>query len=408
MIMRTRDGKHECGLSLLTRFFSLALRAFFFSSFALHAQAQSNVETILYNGTPLNRVDIAITGDGYTASELAKFRNDAALIANRIFDQDPYRAYKTYFNVHRVDVASNQSGADHPERQSFVDTAFDATYNCGGSQRRICVNQTRVIARLQSTLAPGEYDIMLVIVNDSEYGGSGGSVAVASTHTSTVELVLHEVGHSFGLLADEYDYGGTNCASPFEPREVNSTTVTTREQVKWRHWIDAATSLPTQTTTPAVAGLYQGSSYCPTNYYRPTYNSKMRSLGAPFEQINLEQLIRRIYVFVDPIDASAPATSSLTTARSKAQLFSVTPLQPATHTLETLWFVDGVQQQVSGTTFSVNPFTLASGAHTIEAVVRDRTPSVQLDLQNLLLQRRSWTLGVTKSRTGLPRRMRDN
>jgi hypothetical protein len=144
-------------------------------------------------------------------------------------------------------------------------------------------------------------------VNDPVYGGSGGPVvAVASTHSDSTELVLHELGHSFGKLADEYDGAGNGCDSSVEPDEVNVTKATILSMVKWNHWIDPGTPIPTISTLPGVPGLYQGARYCTEGLYRPTYDSKMRSLSPPFEQINSEQLVKRYYNLVSPIDSSSP------------------------------------------------------------------------------------------------------
>jgi hypothetical protein len=139
-------------------------------------------------------------------------------------------------------------------------------------------------------------------VNDPAYGGSGGAVAVSSTHPDAVEIVLHELGHSLGLLADEY--GGPpppECNASVEPPEVNATRSTDRAAIKWNYWINASTDLPTLSTAAGMPGLYPGAKYCDTGLYRPTYNSKMRSLFQSFEQINTE-LIKRYYNFASPID----------------------------------------------------------------------------------------------------------
>ncbi len=366
------------------------------ASGVVHAEPH---ETIRSSGDSSNRIDIAIVGDGYTAAEAAKYRADVTQLVEQMFLQDPYREYQSYFNVHRVDVTSEQSGADHPERnpQVMVNTAFDATYNCSNIQRLICVNQSRVINTVGNSLAADAHDIIVVLINDSEYGGSGGSVAVASTHESAVELVLHELGHSFGLLTDEY--GGTggygsNCAAPQEFSEPNATVTTAREQIKWRHWIDDDTPLPTTSFAPAVPGLYKGSRYCDAGFYRPTYNSKMRSLGAPFEQINLEQLIRRIYTFVAPLETVAPAQTNLTFNRAQSQTFNVTVLQPTTHALEISWQVDGVTRAI-GTTFTLPTHSVSVGTHIVEVVVRDTTDAVRNDSQKLLEEKHSWNLNVT-------------
>ena len=184
-------------------------------------------ETIINNSAPENRVDIAILGDGYTAAEMQKYNDDVQALMQAFFLQSPFREYKSFFNVHRIDVISNESGADHPERipAVFKDTALAATYNCAGTQRLICVNTSAVNSILGNTLTSSQYDLTFVIVNDPEYGGSGGSIAVASTHPDVVELVLHELGHSFGLLADEY--GG-----PPPPFCNNSLLLLTRPRLR--------------------------------------------------------------------------------------------------------------------------------------------------------------------------------
>lgn len=302
-------------------------------------------ETIVDNGSSQNRVDIAILGDGYTAGELQKYRNDVQTLIQGFLGQEPFLEYQRYFNVHRIDVISNQSGADHPERAVFVDTALDATYHCSGVQRLICVSFTKVNNIVANTLAPSQHDMTLVIVNDSEYGGSGGSIAVASTNPSAVEIILHEEGHSFGFLGDEY--GGPPppaCDNAVEPPFANVTRETQRSLIKWTYWIDSSTPLPTTSITPGVPGLYAGAEYCDFGLYRPTNSSKMRFLGFPFEQINAEQLIKRIYNLVSPLDSSLPVTGNLTLAKGQLQAFSVLTPAPLTHVLNVIWSVDGQQQ----------------------------------------------------------------
>src|ERR1051325_9106165 len=122
---------------------------------------------------------------------MQKYRDDVQSLMSRFFKEDPFAEYRNLFNVHRVDVISSQSGADHPERSVFVNTALDATYNCSGIQRLVCVNVGKVFTILGNSVAPSQRDIVIVIVNDSEYGCSGGSVAVTSTNVEVIELILH-------------------------------------------------------------------------------------------------------------------------------------------------------------------------------------------------------------------------
>lgn len=351
-------------------------------------------ETILNNGNSQNRLDIAIVGDGYTASEQEKYKADVQNVIQGFFAEQPFLDYKNYFNVQRVDVISAQSGADHPERSSFVDTAFDATYRCNGIQRLVCVNVSKVSNVLSSSLEPAQRDVVVVVVNDSEYGGSGGSVAVVSTSPFAIDTLLHEEGHTLGLLADEY--GGPPppaCNSSFEPSAVNATRATQRELIKWKAWIDPATPLPTFSTDPAVPGLYTGAVYCDAELYRPTYRSKMRASGFPFEQINSEQLVRRIYNFVSPLDSRLPATD-VSVTKGQTQSFSVTTPTPGSHNLTINWSVDG-QTLGSGPSFNLDSSNLSAGTHTVSAAVKDGTSFVRTDPNGVLSATTSWTITVT-------------
>jgi len=357
------------------------------------------VTTIRNSGDPANRVDVVVLGDGYTASELMKYSSDVESAISGFFTQEPFMEYQGYFNVHRVDVISNESGADHPEIGVNKDTAFDATYNCNGIQHLICVNGSKVNAVLSGSVGPNERDIVLVLVNDPEYGGSGGSIAVASTHPSSVELVLHEVGHSFGLLADEYTYG--TCNTTVEPSEPNVTMQTDRNLIKWNvgggpptGWIDFITLIPTTTNEPGIPGLYEGARYCDIGVYRPTYNSKMRSLGAPFEQINEEQLVKRIHNWVSPLDSSMPAEINLTIASGQPQAFNVSVLEPLTHPLEVRWYVDGLHEQ-SGLQFVLDTTSLSLDSPSVAVVISDPTSKVRNDPANVLTAQKSWTVWIT-------------
>ncbi|MBL8181257.1 MAG: VCBS repeat-containing protein [Blastocatellia bacterium] len=356
-------------------------------------------ETVLNNGNPANRVDIAVLGDGYTAAQMMQYRADVQTFITQVFAQEPYKEYQRYFNVHRIDVTSAESGADHPERMPpvFVNTALDATFNCNGIQRLVCVNTTTVNQIVNNTLPASTFDIILVIVNDAEYGGSGGQIAVASTNPGAfAELILHEVGHSFGLLADEYAGGGPQCNPNVEPPEVNATRETNRPLIKWTVWIDAGTPVPTTTTMPAIPGLYEGSRYCDNGLYRPTFNDKMRTIGLPFEQITREQHIKRIHQFMSPIDASSPAGNTVAITTAQSQTFTITPLVPFTHTLNINWTVNG-NAAGTGANLNLNGATLPVGQHVVQAVVTDPTVMVRNDPTQLLRATRNWTVTVTQA-----------
>jgi IgA Peptidase M64 len=358
------------------------------------------VTTIRNNGDSANRVDLVVLGDGYSMDEIDKYSSDVESFVQGLFAQEPISEYQRYFNVHRVDVISNQSGADHPEQSPpvFRDTALDATYNCAGIQRLICVNISKVNDVLSRSVPPDQREVILVIVNDIEYGGSGGAIAVASINPLVVELVLHELGHSFGLLADEYTDTPPPCNNSVEPPEPNVTKETFRSLIKWNvgggppeGWIELSTPVPTNSIAPGIPGLYQGAKYCIAGLYRPTFNSKMRSLDFPFEQINSEQLVKRIYNWASPIDSSEPFDSTVNLASGQTQIFAVQVPQPLNHSLDVTWKVNG---NTAATTEQFTFSATGAGSHTVEVFVSDPTVLVRNDPASFLKETRRWDVIV--------------
>ena len=347
------------------------------------------------SGDPVRRVDIAVLGDGYTSAEMGKFAADVSLFMNSFLDQQPMREYRSYFNLRRIDVASVESGTDHPELSPpvFKNTAFDATYYCSAILRLICVSTTKVLAAA-SVVPPSQRDLIIVIVNDSQYGGSGGPVAVASTNAAAVELILHETGHTFAFLADEYTTQPPACSDTTEPASANATKETNRAAIKWAPWISPSTPIPTAGTTLGEPGLYLGSRYCPNTLYRPTYDSKMRSLGRSYDQINTEEFVKRFYEFAPPIEGRSPTSLTLTLTQGTTQQFSVTTPQPATHALNVTWQLDG-QQAATGATYTLLTSSLAPGPHTVTVSVADTTTLVRIDPGALLRDEATWNISVT-------------
>ncbi|HEY1304733.1 MAG TPA: M64 family metallopeptidase [Vicinamibacterales bacterium] len=352
------------------------------------------VVPIRINGPDANRLGMIIMGDGYTQNELLKFSTDVDLLVRGIFEQSPYSEYASYFNVYRVDVTSNESGADHPESGTTRDTALGSTYNCGGIVRTVCIDTAAVNAVLSRSVPVDVRDLVVVLVNDTAYGGSGGSVLVASVDRDSVELLLHESGHTLGRLADEYETTPPPCSNTVDPPEVNAALGIGRDTIKWSRWVDASTPLPTTTTQTGVPGAYLGARYCADGLYRPTVNSKMRSLARPFEQINSEQLVRRVYNFVSPLDSVSPAETSLTPPLDASVDFKVNTPQPATHSLRILWSIDG-SPAGEGNSMRLNTAGLAAGNHVVEAQVSDQTPLVRNDPTGLLTARRTWNVIIS-------------
>jgi hypothetical protein len=360
-------------------------------------QAQALVDgiptltTISKTGAAANRVDFVLVGDGYTKADLAKWQADAQKVIDGFFKQAPYSSYKNYFNIYRIDAFSKESGVDHPKTKVVKDTAFDAAYSCSGIERLICVSTSKVRTEVSKLLPSNAQEIVLVIVNDTQYGGSGGSVGVISMHSSSLELAQHELGHSFGRLTDEYVdtnvVAAANCNLTTEPSAMNASKLySARTSIKWSHWIDASTVLPTPSSTTSTPGLYAGGQYC-TGLYRPTPNSKMRTLGRPFDAVNEELLVLRIYDYVNLLESVSPSISQTVDLREgKVSSFSFQTMQPAT-AVTVAWYLDNV---LIANTPTLAASRIPTGTHKLELVVNDPTPKVRKDTANKLTKRVVW------------------
>ncbi|MDM5181696.1 M64 family metallopeptidase [Massilia sp. DJPM01] len=257
------------------------------------AAPAATVTTVVNTGPSNARMDYVFIGDGYTAAEMGKWQADAKKVIDGFMADPLFAANRANMNVRRVDIASNQSGVDEIDKGIYRDTAMDGEFYCYNIERLLCVNETKVYNIVGSVLGPDQRDVIVVISNSTRYGGSGGAIATASMNTSSVEVALHEIGHTAFALADEYE-GGT-CGISSEPTEGNVSINRTRN-VKWGSKIAAATPVPTTVGSVAngTVGVFQGGRYCSNGIYRPTENSRMRTLGYPWHAVN-EGLVKTVF-----------------------------------------------------------------------------------------------------------------
>lgn len=259
-------------------------------------------ELLVNNGPSSNRLDIVIMGDGHTNAEMNKWRSDAQKVVTGLMADPLFSANAKAFNIRRVDVVSAESGIDDPPYGIYRNTALNATMACSGIDRLVCADSNLAYnAAAQVTGADGR-DVILVVGNTTRYGGGGGYIATMTMHSAATELALHELGHTLFGLADEYDYGSCYGGEPAAP---NVTRQTQRGYIKWGTQIAAATPLPTPSNRYALGtvGLFEGGNYCASGVYRPTENSKMRTLGAPWDAVNTSIANR---IFANYKDDSSP------------------------------------------------------------------------------------------------------
>lgn len=338
----------------------------------------SGVFSVIKNGDSANRADLVLLSEGYTASDLAQFESDVQGIVQGYFEEDIYKEYKNHFNVWRVEVASNQRGAGNG---APIDTKFGAHFNCYNIERLLCVDEDKVLNYLRSVMPANAMDKVLVVVNTEKYGGAGGQVATMSLAPQTIDLALHELGHSFAKLADEYDYGNCNI---YEPDHANVTSDSSG--AKWRHWINLDANI----------GIYEGAMYCATGMYRPTENSMMRELGQPFYAVNESEIVRRLYGYVDTIDSVQPTQSRINMELGEARDFNVTQVDTQSGSVVTQWYVNE-QKTAEGTGFTFDGSQYPQGSYRLKAVTADTTARVIKDPNQLLRSQHSWTIALGDS-----------
>ncbi|HBL29345.1 MAG TPA: hypothetical protein DD490_21140 [Acidobacteria bacterium] len=384
-------------------------------------------------GSPANRVDLVILGDGYTAAQAAQLQTDATNLEASFFGITPYSSYKNYVNRVILSTVSAQSGADHPPYNpscfgddrsccgditaasdplagTYVNNALGARFCAFNIHRLLVVDSAPVYA---AAAAYPDWDQILVLVNDTTYGGAGGSFSVLSRHSAALDVARHEYGHTFTRLADEYDsaypgYPSCSDLSGSSPCEANVTDQTTRASIKWAPWIAAATPVPTPEGNPSyanVAGLFQGGRYLTSGMYRHRDAScLMHFLGVGFGDVCGQEYVLRLYrggwgqpsAGVDPIEPGLenppPGTYTALTGAS----FSVGLLGPlGGPALQTTW-------KVNGTAVSTSPSYVllrsTPGAYQVTLEVKDVTPQVHATMAGTVLDSsRSWTVNVAPS-----------
>lgn len=262
------------------------------------AMSSASAPTILYSsGTSGTRMDYVLVGDGYTAADMPKWHADASRIAQGMLDNPLFVTHRRAINIVRVDVASNQSGVDEPNKGIYLDTAFDSAFDCYGVERSICLDENKVLTALSAVLAPDARDVIMVVSNSSRHGGAATPVTVRmSADINAPATAMHEIGHTAFFLADEYDYG--TCASG-EPSEINVTRDLRRAQTKWGSMIPSHVAIPTVpgSVQNGTVGMFQGGKYCTTGVYRPTENSIMRNLYADWHPINEKRANETLYKY---------------------------------------------------------------------------------------------------------------
>jgi hypothetical protein len=200
------------------------------------------------NGPPAEKVDFLILGDGYTAAERGKFEKDARRLVDLLFATSPFKERRRDFNVWGLVPPAAESGISRPSTGIHRRSPVGATYDAFGSERYVLTFENRALRDIAS-FAP--YEFIEVLTNTRTYGGGGifGQYStVAADSLWSPYVFIHEFGHHFAALADEYYTSDVAYELPeelVEPWEPNVTAHPDRDHLKWAHLVAPGTPLPT-------------------------------------------------------------------------------------------------------------------------------------------------------------------
>lgn len=206
----------------------------------------ATVWAVMQNGVPQDKVDVLLIGDGYTSAEMTKWHADARRLTETLFSVSPFRENRNKFNVWAIDIASDESGVSRPSDGVWRRSALRCTYDAFGSERYVLTFDNK---KLREVAAAAPYEFVEIVVNGRKYGGGGIYnlfATVVSDNESTPYIFVHEFGHHFAGLADEYYTSDVAYTSPEDRPEPWEPNVTADPKAnRWKDLITPGTPLPT-------------------------------------------------------------------------------------------------------------------------------------------------------------------
>ena len=243
----------------------------------------NEVEEISINGDFSVKADLTFIAEGYRLCEKEKFFSDARRFTDALFACPPFDSHREDFNVRAVMVPSEDSGTDMPGVGIWKNTALNSNFYTFGTERYLTTADMKPVA---DAIWETPTDAIFILVNEEKYGGGGiynfYAIGTSDNHR-TLDVFIHEFGHSFGALADEYFDSETAyeedafyCLDA-EPWEPNITTMVDFDS-KWKNWHD---------------GVFEGGGYLPKGIWRPADHCMMRDY-APFCPVCTKAIERNI------------------------------------------------------------------------------------------------------------------
>ncbi|MCD6379062.1 peptidase M64 [bacterium] len=239
--------------------------------------------TLIKNGPPSRKVDIVILGDGYCGNEMHKLRKDAQRLIGVLFSVEPFKSRRNDFNVRLIQSVSAQSGVDNPRESDYRNNLLGLSFNTFNIDRYMVSTANKVI---RDVAAKVPYDQVILLANEEKYGGGGifnlYSAAIADNEYSKY-IFVHEFGHAFGGLADEYYSSEVTYNDMYprgvEPWEPNITALLDKDNIKWGSLIGGNVPIPTpdDSTYAGVTGCFEGAGYSAEGLFRSSRDCIMFS-----------------------------------------------------------------------------------------------------------------------------------
>lgn len=258
---------------------------------------------VIDGGKAENMVDFAFVAEGYAKSEMDQFVVDVKNMANYILSQEPYKSHRKKFNFWAICSPSENSGTDNPRENKWQNTAVNSMFNTFYIDRYL---ETEDVIAIRDIASCTPYDHICVLVNSDKYGGGGiynhFSISTAH-HPLSKEVMLHEIGHGFAGLADEYYTSSVAYQDYFdletEPWQPNITTLVNFES-KWKHLINPGVPIPTplHEKYKNKTGVFEGGGYVEKGVYRPAVDCMMKSVRASGFCETCQEVIANMILFV--------------------------------------------------------------------------------------------------------------
>lgn len=266
---------------------------------------------LLKSGSPQEKIDVAIVAEGYTKEEAEQFYKDAQVAVDAILAHEPFGKYRDRFNFVAIALESKDSGVSVPREGLWKDTAVGSNYDTFYSDRYLT---TSCVWKIHDALCGIPYEHLVILANTDTYGGGGiynSYTLTTALHKDFKPVVVHEFGHSFAGLADEYYYDDQFVEYYYpdsEPWEQNITTLFDFES-KWDDMLPKIIQIPTPvegnvwekikagTKPESIVGVYEGAGYQSKGVYRPYPDCRMKTNAAESFCPVCQRAIARIIEF---------------------------------------------------------------------------------------------------------------